>query len=87
MPGKTWRQCCEEAISNACTIVLTSVTNPQMVKGWYRKFRLSRQLASGNLPGKHNLPPLLQENKDVSIKIQQYARENLQQLSVELIME
>ena len=87
MPRKTWRQCCEEAISNAHTIGLTSVMNPQTVEVWYRKFRLSRQLTSGNLPGKHNLPPFLQENKDISIKIQQYARENLQQLSVELIME
>ncbi len=39
MPGKTWRQCCKEAISNACTIGLTSVTNPQTVEGWYKKFR------------------------------------------------
>ncbi len=39
------------------------------------------------MPGKPNLPPFLQENKDISIKIQQYTRENLQQLSVELIME
>ncbi len=31
-------------------------------------------ISSGNLPGKHNLPPLLQENKDISIRIQQYAR-------------
>jgi hypothetical protein len=41
MPGKTWRQCCEEAISNARTIGLTSVMNPQTVEVWYRKFQLS----------------------------------------------
>ena len=87
MPNKTWRQCCEWAISKARTIGFTSVTNAQTVEGWYRKFRKSRQLTGGNLPGKHNLPPFLQENKDVSIKIQQYARENLHQLSVELIMQ
>ncbi len=41
MPGKTWRQCCTEAISNACTIGLTFMMNPQTVEVWYRKFRLS----------------------------------------------
>ncbi len=38
MPNKTWRQCCEWAISKARTIGFTSVTNAQTVKGWYRKF-------------------------------------------------
>jgi hypothetical protein len=37
------------------------------------------------LVGRHNLPTFLQENKDVAIGIQQYGRENLQQLSVELM--
>jgi hypothetical protein len=40
-----------------------------------------------NLPGKYNLPPFLQQNKDICIKIQQCARENLPWLSIELILE
>jgi hypothetical protein len=87
MPEKTWRQCCIEAIAKANNIGLTAIKNPQTIEQWYRKFRIARQLTSGTLPGKHNLPPFLQQNKDVSIKIQQYARENLPQLSVEFIME
>ena len=87
MPGKTWRQCCEEAIRKAHEIGLTMVKNPQTVELWYRKFRLMRNFTIGTLPGKHNLPPFLQENKDVSLKIQAYARENLHELSVELMME
>ena len=77
MPGKTWRQCCEEAIRKAHEIGLTMVKNPQTVELWYRKFRLMCNFTIGSLPGKHNLPPFLQENKDVSLKIQAYARENL----------
>jgi hypothetical protein len=40
-----------------------------------------------NLPEKHNLPLFLQQNKDTCIKIQQYAHENLPQLSIERILE
>jgi hypothetical protein len=87
MPGKTWRQCCEEAIRKAHEIGLTMVKNPQTVELWYRKFHLMRNFTIGSLHGKHNLPPFLQENKDVSLKIQAYSRENLHELSVELMME
>ncbi len=41
----------------------------------------------GSLPGKHNIPPFLKENKDENLKIQAYARENIYKLSVELMME
>jgi hypothetical protein len=63
------------------------VINPQTVELWYRKFCLMRNFTIGSLPEKHNLPPFLQENKDVSLKIQAYARENLHELSIELMME
>jgi hypothetical protein len=39
----------------------------------------------GLLPGKHTLPSFLQENKDASIKIQAYARENWYEPSVKLM--
>ncbi len=37
------------------------------------------------LAGRHNLLPFLQQNKDVAISIQQHGRENIQELSVELM--
>ncbi len=46
-----------------------------------------RQLYNWITTWKNNLPSFLQENKDVSLKIQAYARENVRELSVKLMME
>ena len=67
MPEKTWRQCCIEAIAKANNIGLTAIKNPQTSKQWYRKFRIARQLTSGTLPGKHNLPPFYPSSPDMPI--------------------
>ncbi len=48
---------------------------------------MKQKIKANNLPGKHNLPPFRQQNKDICIKIQQYAHENLPQLSIKLILE
>ncbi len=85
--GKTRRECCEEAIRKAHEIGLTMVKNLHTVELWYRKFRLIHDFTIGSLPGKHNLPPFLHKNKDVSLKIQAYTRKNLHELSVKLMME
>jgi hypothetical protein len=77
----------EELLDGLSEIGLTTVKNLQTVELQYRKFCLMCNFTIGSLPGKHNLPPLLQENRDVSLKIQAYTRENLLELSVELIME
>jgi len=39
------------------------------------------------LPGKHNLPPFLQQNKDIATSIREYGRQNLHELSTELMAE
>ena len=39
------------------------------------------------VPTKHNLATFLDENKDVCEQIQQYARENLPELSIKLMSE
>jgi hypothetical protein len=76
MPGKIWGQCCKEANRKAHKIGLSMVKNLQMVELWCQNFHLLHNFTIGSLPGKHNLPPFLQENRDVSLKIQAYAREN-----------
>ncbi len=68
-------------------IGLTMVKNWQTVELWYQKFCLTCNFTIGSVPGKHNLPPFLQENKEVSLKIKAYTRENLHKLSVKLMME
>jgi len=39
------------------------------------------------MPNKHNLAPFLDENKNVCEWIQQYARQNLLELSIKLMSE
>jgi hypothetical protein len=87
MPIKTWGVCCKEVMETAISFGFSGIKNPRTIQRWYQEFRQKRKLKISNLPGKHNLPPFLQQNKDVCIKIQQYARENLPQLSIELILE
>jgi hypothetical protein len=38
------------------------------------------------LPGKHNLPPFLQQNPDVTILLKEFRREHLHELSVDLFL-
>ncbi len=65
----------------------SGIKNSRKIQRWYQDFRVKRIIKANNLPGKHNLPPFLQQNKVICIKIQQFARENLPQLSVKLIVE
>ena len=53
---------------------------------WYRSFRVRRKLARPPRK-KHNLPPFLQLNPDVCSAIQQYGREHLVDLSIEMMVE
>jgi len=87
MPSQTWGDCCSKAMETAINFGFSGIKNSRTVQRWYQEFRAKRKIKANNLPGKHNLPPFLQQNKDICIKIQQYARENLPQLSVELILE
>ncbi len=38
-------------------------------------------------PEKHSLPQFLEQNKDICLSIQQYARENLNKLLIEFLSE
>jgi hypothetical protein len=51
------------------------------------RFREKRKFQINQANAKHNLPPFLAENKEICTSLQQYARENLSELSVELICE
>ena len=84
---KNWNSCCEEAVIAATRLGIKAGTHSRTVRNWYQNFRIQRKITVLVLPGKHNLPPFLQQNKDIATSIQQYAREHLHELSVELIAE
>ena len=56
------------------------------MRNYYQEFRVKRKFQA-RVAGKHNLPPFLEQNKEVCTSLQQYAREHLSELSVELICE
>ena len=72
-----WNSCCEEAAIAATRLGIKAGTHLRRVCNWYQNFRIQRKITVLVLPGKNNLPPFLQQNKDIATSIQQYARENL----------
>ncbi len=83
---QNWDSVCAEALevvrSNGVLITKAS----RAVRNCYQEFRVKRKFQV-RVAGKHNLPPFLEQNKEVCTLLQQYARENLSELSVELICE
>ena len=63
---------------------MTKASN--VMRNYYQEFRVKRKFQA-RFARKHNLPPFLEQNKEVCTSLQQYAREKLGELSVELICE
>ena len=83
---KNWDMCCEEALHQGNMIGLRSTKNSRTICNWYQDFRKERKIKVNLLPGKHNLPPLLQQNQDITIALKEFGREHLHELSVELFL-
>ena len=85
--NQNWNSCCKEAVEKCKEMGIVGATHPRTVRNWYADFRVRRKFTIHTLPDKHNLPRFLQENKDMCIKIEEYARENLRELSCEMMCE
>jgi hypothetical protein len=83
---KNWDACCEEALQEGNMIGLHSTKNSRTIHNWYQDFRKERKIKVNVLPGKHNLPPFLQQNPGVIIALKEFGREHLHELSVELFL-
>ena len=83
---KNWDMCCEEALQQGNMIGLRSTKNSRTIRNWYQDFRKERKVKVNLLPGKHNLPPFLQQNQDITIALKEFGREHLHELSVELFL-
>jgi hypothetical protein len=81
---KNWNMCCEVVIGLAKRMGLCSTRNARVVRNWYQKFRVKRKFQV-SASKKHDLPPFLERNKELCISIKTYVRENLAELSSEML--
>jgi len=83
---QNWDAVCAQALKIVNNIGFSITTASRVVRNYYQDFRRKRKFQV-KLLQKHNLPPFLEQNKDICTALQQYAREHLSELSVELICE
>ncbi len=84
--SKNWDDICNQAVETLKKFSMTITRSSRVVRNWYQQFRKQRKF-SVRCTKKHSLPPFLQQNQDVCMKLQTYAREHLSELSVELLLE
>ena len=84
---QNWDECCKLAKEQAVTMGIRVAQCSRTVRNWYLEFRMNNRSFNIKAPAKHSLAPFLDENKDVCEWIKQYARENLPELSIELMSE
>jgi len=84
---QNWDKICQEAIDITKKYGVPQTKNSRTLRNWYMKFREKRKIQINQASAKDNLPPFLMENKEICTSLQQYAREHLSELSVELICE
>jgi hypothetical protein len=77
---------CLEGLEAAKRVWISITKASQIVRYYYQDIRLRRKFQVRILEG-DNLPPILEQNKDVCVAMQEYAREHLSELSVELMCE
>ncbi len=82
---KNWNKCCEVAVSIASKMGIAASQNSRVVRNWYQKFRVKRKFIVKN--SRHDLPPFLERNPELVLKIKEYIREHLSELSSEMLCE
>ncbi len=78
--------CREVGINQARVLGIKTAKCSHTIRNWYQEFWKERNIKVKILPGKHNMPPFLQQNQDVTIK-QYYLCKHLHELSVDLLCE
>jgi hypothetical protein len=78
---------CKPAVNQARLLGMKTAKCSCTVRNWYQDFWKERNIKVKILPEKHNMPPFLQQNQDVTGSIKQYLCEHLHELSVELLCE
>jgi hypothetical protein len=84
MNGWTWQKCCEKTIGELRRQGLTHATRHETVSKWYRSFCETRSFVTPQ-PATKNLPPFLHQSPDICTNIKEYARENVDTFSIEML--
>ncbi len=88
MPKKTWLECCQDELDSLnYADGMSHIKNRETLSRWHLAFRRNNEA----FPNPHvhsnktSLPPLLDRNRELGRSIIQYAKQNLNELSAELL--
>jgi hypothetical protein len=84
MPYKNWHDCCQEAINVLAAVHIRYIRNARVLRRWNEDFR-QRKTFSIKTNDKRHLPAFLQAHPIVVTVMKEYGRENLSELSVEMM--
>ena len=84
MPSKTWNDCCQEAINQLAAVHIRYIKNARVLERWNVEFRQRKTFTVKNR-GKRDLPAFLEAHPIVVTVMKEYGRENLSELSVEMM--
>ena len=84
MPFKTWNDCCWEAINRFAAVQIHYTKNAKVLERWNVQFRERKTFCVKNR-GKRDLPAFLDAHPIVVTVMKEYGRENLSELSIEMM--
>jgi len=84
MPNKNWHDCCQEAIDVLAAVHIRYIKNARVLRRWSEEFR-PRKTFCIKTGDKRDLPAFLQAHPIVVTVMKEYGRENLSELSVEMM--
>jgi hypothetical protein len=84
MPFKTWNDCCWEAINCFAAVQIHYTKNAKVLECWNVQFRERKRFCVKNR-GKRDLPAFLDAHPIVVTVMKEYGRENLSELSIEMM--
>jgi hypothetical protein len=84
--SQNWDRCCQEAVKHLLLCGIKAGCS-RSVRNWYLEFTRKNRKFEMRIAQKHKLPMFLDLNRDEKEKIQQYAKEHLHELSIELMSE
>jgi hypothetical protein len=84
MPFKTWFECCLEAIDCLATVHIFYIKNAKVLERWNVEF-CQKKTFHVKPRGKRDLPAFLEAHPIVVTVMQEYGRENLSELSIDMM--
>jgi hypothetical protein len=84
MPFKTWNECCHEAINQLASVHINYIKNEKVLRRWNVEFCKKKTFCVKSR-GKRDLPAFLEAHPIVVTVMKEYGRENLSELSVEMM--